>query len=141
MHIARSGYTSQTSATFPLTAGEVRFTGTIALVPANAAVTGTIVNSVTTSPLAGITVTASPVAGGVIPSIGHQQIVREAITQPTGATTTTNGSGAFTLSVSPGTYNFTFSGTGYVAKTIQSVTLSPGGSLPSVRSPSIRWEL
>jgi RHS repeat-associated protein len=127
--IAKTGYTSQMVASFPLTAGEIRSLGTTALVPANATMTGTIVNSVTTAPIAGIAVTASPVAGGIIPTIGHQRIVREAITQPAGATTMTNGSGAFTLSVSPGTYNFTFSGAGYVAKTIQSVTLAPGGQL------------
>ena len=126
--IAKSGYTSQSIPSLTLTAGQVDSLGTITLVVANATLSGSVVNSVTSTPLSGITVSASPVAGGIIPT-SNRKIVREAIVQPAPASTTTNGSGAFTMTLLPGTYNVSFSGSGFVAKTIQGVTLSPGGTL------------
>ncbi|MEA2633982.1 MAG: large repetitive protein [Chloroflexota bacterium] len=77
-------------------------TQNFALTPPNGAITGTVTNATTGTPISGATVAYS------------------------GGSTTTNGSGQYTLSsVSPGTYSVTASASGYSSMT-QSVTVGSG---------------
>ena len=97
-----SGYASQ-SASVTLTAGSTT-TQNFALAPNPGTITGTVTDAGSAAPIAGATVSYS------------------------GGSTTTNGSGAYTLAnVAEGSYSVTASATGYASQS-RTVTVGPGAT-------------
>lgn len=97
----KTGYTSQTQNNIVVTSSQTTTLNfsMVAIPPANGIIAGTV-TSATGTPLVGATITA-----------GTQ-------------TATSTATGAYTLSIAPGTYNVTCTQTGYVSQTINNVIVT-----------------
>ncbi|HEV7570810.1 MAG TPA: carboxypeptidase regulatory-like domain-containing protein [Thermoanaerobaculia bacterium] len=102
--ISAGGYTSQTTPSFTTQPGQTYALGTLTLAAIPATVSGTVTSS-TGGAVAGATVTAT---GGPTGASHNGRIKTLAVT-----TTTTDGSGNFTLSLAAGTYSLTIAKTGF----------------------------
>ncbi|HEX3527742.1 MAG TPA: carboxypeptidase regulatory-like domain-containing protein [Thermoanaerobaculia bacterium] len=109
--IAQPGYATQTLPPISLPPGKTGSLGTVTLIANPATVTGRIVTSVGGAGIAGATVQAS----GTL-----------ALTT---FTATTDATGAFTLTLPPGTWTFTISKAGFGSRTTSPASLGPGASL------------
>jgi RHS repeat-associated protein len=110
--LAYPGYQSQTLPTLPLAAGATSSVGTVTLVALPGALTGKVVSSASSAPIAGATVTAVPVATGPLAT--------------SSLIATTDAAGSFSLAVSAGSYIVTITQTGFGSRTLATPLVGPG---------------
>jgi len=115
--ITAGGYQSTTTAQFTTQPGQTYPLGTITLTAIPATVTGTVTSS-----------TGGAVAGATVTAIGGPSGQSSRFAAQSTNSTTTDGSGNFTLSLAAGTYSFTISKPGFGTTTTADVTLGAGST-------------
>jgi RHS repeat-associated protein len=113
--ITAGGYEAQTTPSFTTQSGQTYPLGTITLAAIPATVTGTVTSSI-----------GGAVAGATVTAIGGPTGASHRFATQSTNSTTTDGSGNFTLSLAAGTYSFTIAKSGFGTTTTADVTLGAG---------------
>jgi len=117
--ITAPGYTSQTTASFTTQPGDQKSLGTITLTAIPATISGRVVSS-TGGAVSGATVTATGTP------LGSSLVARRIATDAFSQSTTTDGSGNFSLQLPAGTYRLDITKTGFAGTTTGSINVGPG---------------
>jgi len=117
--ITAPGYASQTTASFTTQPGDQKSLGTISLTAIPATISGRVVSS-TGGAVSGADVTASGTP------LGSSAIAHRVATESFGVSTTTDGSGNFSLQLPAGTYTLTITRSGFAGTTTGAINVGPG---------------